>query len=72
MPGTDPADINTQSRRLAYLDVVRVGVSDPSYQCQAVSADGSREEPAAAAHLDSEAVARRRSALQCEESQTVR
>lgn len=39
------------------MDIVRVGVSDPSYQCQAVSADSSTEEAAAAAHLDSGAVA---------------
>lgn len=68
---SDPADINRQSGRLAYPDVVRVGVSDPSYQCQAVSADSSREQPAAAAHLDSGAVAPW-SALQCEQCQTVR
>ena len=61
----------TQCRRLAYLDVVRVGESDPSYQCQAVSADSSRGEPAAAAHLDSGAVARW-SVLRCKECQTVR
>lgn len=61
---SDPADINRQRGRLAYPDVVRVGVSDPSYQCQAVSADSSRGEPAAAAHLDSGAAAQW-SALQC-------
>lgn len=71
MLSSDPADINRQSRRLVYLDVVRVGVSDPSYQCQAVSADSSREEPAAAAHLDSGAVAQW-SALQCKECVNVR
>lgn len=56
----DPADINRP-------DGVRVGMSDPLYQCQAVSADNSREEAAAAAeHLDIGAAAQR-SALQCEE-----
>ncbi|TNN88414.1 hypothetical protein EYF80_001196 [Liparis tanakae] len=43
--GADLADISRQ-------DAARVGVTDPSYQCQAVSADGSREEAAAAAHPD--------------------
>lgn len=56
--GSDPADINRQNWRLAYVDVVRVDVFDPSYQCQAVSADSSMEEAAAAAHLDCGAVAK--------------
>ncbi len=46
------------------MDIVRVGVSDPSYQCQAVSADSSMEEAAAAAQLDTGAVAQR-SAILC-------
>lgn len=56
--GSDPADINRQNWRLAYVDVVRVDVSDPSYQCQTVSADSSVEEAAAAAHLDCGVVAK--------------
>lgn len=39
------------------MDALRQVVSDPSYQCEGVSADSSREEPAAAAHCDSDAVA---------------
>lgn len=57
---SDPADITRPAGRLVYVDVLRVGVSDPSYQCQAVSADSSiGGEAAAAAHPDSGAVTQR-------------